>query len=65
VFVSWTPTDPVAYAYLLGLYLGDGWVAPHLRTARLVVTLDGTIQTSSRTREPPWKHAGRAVQSLC
>ena len=41
MFVSWTPTDPVAYAYLLGLYLGDGWVAPHLRTARLVVTLDG------------------------
>jgi hypothetical protein len=31
----------MSYSYLLGLYLGDGWVAPHLRTARLVITLDG------------------------
>jgi hypothetical protein len=30
-----------SYAYLLGLYLGDGCVAPHGRTARLVITLDG------------------------
>jgi hypothetical protein len=41
VFVSWQPSDPESYSYLLGLYLGDGWVAPHLRTARLVITLDG------------------------
>lgn len=28
------------YAYAFGLYLGDGCVAPHGRTARLVITLD-------------------------
>jgi hypothetical protein len=39
--VSWRPSDPESYAYLLGLYLGDGCVAPHGRTARLVITLDG------------------------
>jgi hypothetical protein len=31
----------MSYAYLLGLYLGDGWVAPHPRTARFVLTVDG------------------------
>jgi hypothetical protein len=41
MFVPWRPSDPPSYSYLLGLYLGDGWVAPHLRTARLVITLDG------------------------
>jgi hypothetical protein len=41
VFVSWKPADPWSYSYLLGLYLGDGCVAPHGRTARLVITLDG------------------------
>ena len=40
MFVSWRPSDPVSYSYLLGLYLGDGCVSPHLRTARLVITLD-------------------------
>jgi hypothetical protein len=37
----WSPPEDRSYAYLLGLYLGDGSVAPHLRTARLVITLDG------------------------
>jgi hypothetical protein len=37
----WSPAEPPRYAYLLGLYLGDGSVAPHGRTARLVITLDG------------------------
>src|SRR5918999_2558201 len=41
MFVGWRPYDDWSYSYLLGLYLGDGWVAPHLRTAHLVVTLDG------------------------
>jgi hypothetical protein len=37
----WSPPEDRSYAYLLGLYLGDGSVAPHLRSARLVITLDG------------------------
>jgi hypothetical protein len=39
--VSWTPFDDWSYSYLLALYLGDGWVAPHERTAHLVISLDG------------------------
>jgi hypothetical protein len=39
--VSWRPPDPRSYAYLLGLYLGDGCVVRHARTTRLVITLDG------------------------
>jgi hypothetical protein len=41
VFVPWQPPDRWSYSYLLGLYLGDGWVAPHLRSAQFVITLDG------------------------
>jgi hypothetical protein len=41
VFVSWKPPDPKSYAYLLGLYLGDGCVVKHARTTRLVIMLDG------------------------
>jgi hypothetical protein len=41
VFVSWSPPDPPSYAYLLGLYLGDGCVVRHARTTRLVIMLDG------------------------
>jgi hypothetical protein len=41
VFVSWRPPDPESYAYLLGLYLGDGCVVRHARTTRLVIMLDG------------------------
>jgi hypothetical protein len=40
-FVQWKPPDPWSYAYLLGLYLGDGCVVSHPRTIRLVITLDG------------------------
>ena len=39
VFV-FIPPEPRAYAYLLGVFLGDGHVMRHGRTARLVVTLD-------------------------
>jgi hypothetical protein len=39
--VSWKPPDPESYAYLLGLYLGDGCVVRHARTTRLVIMLDG------------------------
>src|SRR5688500_4315085 len=37
------PIDPdreAAYAYLLGMYLGDGCITRHPRTHLLVVTLD-------------------------
>lgn len=40
VFVPWVPPDNWSYAYLLGLYLGDGHVAATARTANLRITLD-------------------------
>jgi hypothetical protein len=42
VFVSAVPSDVpgVAYAYLLGIYLGDGWVGLHCGTGRLTISLD-------------------------
>ena len=36
----WHPTDEPAYSHLLGLYLGDGHLAEHPRTWRLVITCD-------------------------
>jgi hypothetical protein len=38
VFVSIVPADPYAYAYLLGAYLGDGYVAHIRRSFQLVIT---------------------------
>lgn len=35
-----TAFDERAYAYLLGLYLGDGYIATHPRTYRLRIALD-------------------------
>ena len=40
VFVSWRPPDPESYAYLLGMYLGDGWVGRQARAVVLTFTLD-------------------------
>jgi hypothetical protein len=42
VFVheTWRPPEPAAYSHLLGLYLGDGHLARHPRTYRLVITCD-------------------------
>jgi hypothetical protein len=40
VFVCWKPFDRWSYAYLLGLYLGDGHVAVRTRTTDLRITLD-------------------------
>jgi len=34
------PHPPASYAYLLGLYLGDGWIRRYPRTWQLVLTLD-------------------------
>jgi hypothetical protein len=36
----WCPRDERSYSYLLGLYLGDGHLAVHPRTVRLVITCD-------------------------
>jgi len=36
----WTVPDPWSYSYLLGMYLGDGWVGPPSRPNRLCFTLD-------------------------
>jgi hypothetical protein len=39
-FVSWHPPDEASYAYLLGIYLGDGWVGNAGRSVQLSITLD-------------------------
>jgi hypothetical protein len=36
----WRPPDPAPYAYLLGLYLGDGYVASSSRSPFLQISLD-------------------------
>jgi hypothetical protein len=40
VFVRTRPADTLSYAYLLGAYLGDGYVANTGRSFQLVITLD-------------------------
>jgi hypothetical protein len=40
VFVRTRPADPHSYAYLLGAYVGDGYVANTGRSFQLVITLD-------------------------
>src|SRR5262245_15635569 len=37
---AWRPSDEHSYSHLLGLYLGDGHIAAHPRTHRLVITCD-------------------------
>ena len=37
---GWKPPEPASYGHLLGLYLGDGHIATHPRTLRLVITCD-------------------------
>ena len=37
---GWHPPDEASYSHLLGLYLGDGHLAAHPRTYRLVITCD-------------------------
>jgi hypothetical protein len=38
--VTWKPPDDPAYAYLLGWYLGDGYIGDTGRTYQLVITAD-------------------------
>ena len=40
MFVLWRPASGDSYSYLLGMYLGDGWVGAAGRSARLTFTLD-------------------------
>ena len=40
VFVLRLVRDRSSYSYLLGLYLGDGWVGPSGAKAQLVIRLD-------------------------
>lgn len=40
MFVLWEPPDLKSYAYLLGWYLGDGYLAYTGRTYQLIVTCD-------------------------
>jgi hypothetical protein len=40
VQIVWRPPHEASYSHLLGLYLGDGHLASHPRTYRLVVTCD-------------------------
>jgi hypothetical protein len=40
VFVPWEPADRLAYAYLLGWYLGDGCISDTGRAYQLVITAD-------------------------
>jgi hypothetical protein len=40
VFVPPSIPDPWSYSYLLGMYLGDGWVGPNHGSAQFVVRLD-------------------------
>lgn len=42
---DWQPQDPTAYSYLLGLYLGDGYIQiPPRGSPRLVITLDARYE---------------------
>ena len=40
MFAMYHPSDPASYSYLLGMYLGDGWVGRNHRRAQLVIRLD-------------------------
>jgi hypothetical protein len=42
---------PATYAYLLGLYLGDGWMRRYPRTWQLVVTLDSRYERIVRAAQ--------------
>jgi len=37
---GWRPPDQASFSHLIGLYLGDGHIATHPRTYRLVITCD-------------------------
>jgi hypothetical protein len=37
---DWQPTDPASYSYLLGIYLGDGYIGKASQTPVLEISLD-------------------------
>ena len=45
MFVSWSPPDDWSYAYLLGWYLGDGWLSPK---GQLVIVCDTSYPGAHR-----------------
>jgi len=58
------PIDEPAYAYLLGLYLGDGWISRERRTYRLRIVQDmryrDLIRLTQRTMQRVRGGCGRA-----
>jgi hypothetical protein len=40
--IRWQPPDAWSYAYLLGVYLGDGWIAVRGNSSQLVVVCDAS-----------------------
>ena len=72
---NWRPPDERAYAYLLGLYLGDGHIVVNGRSAMLVLALDATypaivdeasaamraVMPESSLRRYAWPHRGQVT----
>jgi hypothetical protein len=65
---DWRPPDPASYAYLLGLYLGDGCVSPGRSGAQLGIYLDagypGIVDEADRAVRAvaPGCHVGRYLR---
>lgn len=52
-FLTWPPSDPQSYAYLLGIYLGDGHLSAHAsRNLRLGIKLDQRLPDADRGGDP-------------
>lgn len=45
---EWSLTERIDYAYLLGLYLGDGYIGTHPRSHSLVIALDARYEALIR-----------------
>jgi len=71
VFVAWMPADECQYAYLVGLYLGDGYVGEVGRTSQISFSLDdvypsivekavGAIRSCARNKVTCRRPAGQA-----
>ncbi|MEW2809520.1 helix-turn-helix domain-containing protein [Streptomyces massasporeus] len=66
-----TPDDPAAYAYLLGLYLGDGYIISKPRQHYLMVTCTaawpGLVDAAEEAMRKvlPWPSVNRLQRSGC
>ena len=74
VFVArWRPSHPESYAYLLGMYLGDGCLSSAPRTFQLVIACDAgypgiiarCVEAVERTGLPRAVHAYDVSASRC